>query len=490
MSLAEHRAAKLRRLGAIGLLALAPLLLVAGCQEAKPTLLAMPAADTSVYEPSVQAAIARARQNLDRVAASQPTNQQLADAYAELAMTYHAQDLTQPAEVAYKNARLLAPRDKRWAYLLGHLYNDTARQAEAIEAFEATLAIDRDDAPALFSLGEVYLQHGDFDKAQRLFERLVNDKDARAAALAGLGKVAMAKRDYKVAIERFEEALKLWPSAAKLRSPLATAYQATGNKAKAEEVLRDYSAAGAEPTLPDPMADELGRRVASSRALLRRGQRFGQSGRFDLAAEAFQAAVAANPKDAEALANLGISLANLGQLEKAQRVLTDSLAIDDANAVAQLSLAVILDRQGLDADAVAHYRAALKSDPKNVQALTYLADAQMRTGHFDEAARLYRETMAVGPSSRIRTSLALAEVRLGRYREARAELEAGLEQDPGSHTFSNALARILAAAPDDSVRDGERALRIAKPLFETTRSPDVGQTYAMAMAATGDFEHA
>jgi hypothetical protein len=40
------------------------------------------------------------------------------------------------------------------------------------------------------------------------------------------------------------------------------------------------------------------------------------------------------------------------------------------------------------------------------------------------------------------------------------------------------------------VRDGPRALALAKTLFETTKNPDVGQTYAMALAESGDFDHA
>ena len=57
-------------------------------------------------------------------------------------MMYHAHNLVPPAEAAYSNARVLAPRDKRWPYLLGHLYNDSSKVAEAIVAFEAALALD------------------------------------------------------------------------------------------------------------------------------------------------------------------------------------------------------------------------------------------------------------------------------------------------------------------------------------------------------------
>src|SRR5262249_6945095 len=160
---------------------------------------------------------------LDRVAAGKPTDAELANAYGELAMTYHAQSLVPAAEAAYVDARILAPNDKRWAYLLGHLYNDSSQVDKALKTFEAALALDGNDVPILFSLGEAYLKHGDFDKARTMYEKLESIPDARPAALAGLGKVALAKHQYKEAAQYLEEALKLAPGATRLRQPLAMA---------------------------------------------------------------------------------------------------------------------------------------------------------------------------------------------------------------------------------------------------------------------------
>jgi tetratricopeptide (TPR) repeat protein len=461
------------------------------CADPRAELKPVPIPDASAFEPSVRNAVTTARATFDRIVAEKPDDAKLAAAYGELAMTYHAQDLVAPAEIAYANAHLLAPRDKRWPYLLGHVYNDASRVPEAIQAFESVLSIDRNDAPTLQVLGQVYLQQGEFDKAQTLFERLLVDKNARAAGLAGLGKVALARRDYRAAIDRFEEALKLWPAASRLRQPLAMAYQGIGDRAKADENLKQFAVGDGEPAVDDPIADALGDKVAASKVLLRRGQRFGKAARFDLAEKAFRAAVAADPNDPEALANLGISLANLGRIREAEESLTKALAMDDTNAVAHISLAVVYDRQGRDQAAIDQYVAALAHDPENAQARVYLADAKMRTGKPAEAAQLYREALDKSPASgRMQYSLAMADIKAGRYADARKILEAALEMNPGNQLFANALARILATAPDASVRDGPRALQMAKALFEATRSPDVGVTYAMAFAQNGNFEEA
>jgi tetratricopeptide (TPR) repeat protein len=470
---------------------LGAIVLISACGRARDELQPVPAPDASAFEPSVRNALVTARAKFDRIVAEKPGDEQLGNAYGELAMTYHAQDLAAPATIAYANARSLAPHDKRWPYLLGHLYNDSSRVPEAIKEFEAVLAIQRDDAPTLQVLGDVYLKQGDLDKAQVLFERLGSDSKARPAALAGLAKVALARREYRSAADKFEEVLKLWPSATRLRQPLAMAYQGLGERAKADQNLRLYSSDGVEPAVDDPIADALGDKVAASRVLLRRGQRFGKAGRFDLAEKAFRAAVEADPTDAEAIANLGISLANLGRNEEARRRLAESLAMDDSNALAHFSLGVVHDRLGHDQTAIDEYAAALKRDPDNAQARVYMADAMLRGGRAAEAAQLYRDALDKSPgSSRMQYSLAIAYIRAGKPGDARKILEAALAAQPTNQMVQNTLARILATASESTVRDGPRALQMAKGLFEQTRNPDVGQTYAMALAESGNFEEA
>src|SRR5206468_8179433 len=142
----------------------------------------VPVPEVTSLEPSVRNALLRARGELERISSDKPKDDALANAYGDLAMTYHAQNFVPAAEAAYANARVLAPRDKRWPYLLGHLYNDASRLPEAISMLETALAIDGGDAPTLFSLGEAYLQHGDFDKAQTMYKRLEANEGERAAA--------------------------------------------------------------------------------------------------------------------------------------------------------------------------------------------------------------------------------------------------------------------------------------------------------------------
>ena len=82
-------------------------------------------------------------------------------------------------------------------------------------------------------------------------------------------------------------------------------------------------------------------------------------------------------------------------------------------------------------------------------------------------------------------------VRLERYVEARDRLEQAADDFPvqGSR-FTHPLARLLAAAPDDAVRDGRRALAIVEGLAETEQSLLLGETLAMALAEVGRYAEA
>ena len=73
-------------------------------------------------------------------------------------------------------------------------------------------------------------------------------------------------------------------------------------------------------------------------------------------------------------------------------------------------------------------------------------------------------------------------MRLARYAEARRKLEEALRQIPASGVLSHALARLLAACPDRSVRDGTRALELALAVWHARPAAAHAETVALALA--------
>ena len=86
---------------------------------------------------------------------------------------------------------------------------------------------------------------------------------------------------------------------------------------------------------------------------------------------------------------------------------------------------------------------------------------------------------------------AMALVSLTRYAEARDRLSESLARYAGRPAIAHALVRLLAAAPDNRIRDGSRAVAMAEAqLAQEPPNPDLGEAMAMAMAETGRYDDA
>ena len=80
---------------------------------------------------------------------------------------------------------------------------------------------------------------------------------------------------------------------------------------------------------------------------------------------------------------------------------------------------------------------------------------------------------------------------LRRYREARDRLVDAMRLYPDQLGFAHAAVRLLAASPDDRVRDGRAAMSIMQDLLaREPRSPDVDEMMAMTLAELGQYADA
>jgi tetratricopeptide (TPR) repeat protein len=81
-------------------------------------------------------------------------------------------------------------------------------------------------------------------------------------------------------------------------------------------------------------------------------------------------------------------------------------------------------------------------------------------------------------------------VRLRRYPEARNRLNEARRVHPGEPELTDLLVRLLAAAPDDQVRDGRRAMALMQELLKGLPRVDVRETMAMTLAELGQYDEA
>jgi tetratricopeptide (TPR) repeat protein len=434
-------------------------------------------------------------------------------AYGNLAMLLHAGEYYQAAEPAYLNAQELAPQDARWPYLLGHLHKSMGNPTQALADFTRALEITPTDMPTLVWLGRLYLDHGQPEQALPLFERAQTVAPQEVAVLAGLGQAALAQRDYARAVTVLEAALALPRTSSSVHSPLAMAYRGLGDTAKAEAHLKEWR--NTEVLVPDPVRQQLDLSLQSGLSYELRGVR---------ALEAASAATAAKDeagaqrslKAAEGFFRDGIKLAPAatmlgrslrhklatalvlqgdvrGAMERFEEVVREVPADgpDETASKAHYSLGVLMASAGRRAEAIRHFTAAVKFNPNYLEARQGLGDALSRAGRQAQALDQYVEIVRLNPrAGEARFGYAMALVKLKRYREARDSLAEAVRLHPDQPQLRHALARLLAAAPDDSVRDGRQALAIVQQLMTIDKSTQVGETLAMSYAETGDFAQA
>lgn len=111
----------------------------------------------------------------------------------------------------------------------------------------------------------------------------------------------------------------------------------------------------------------------------------------------------------------------------------------------------------------------------------------------NRAIKLYNELFDADPTLEgLYRSRGDAYLAIGKHKEAVADYEKELENDPEDSGTMNNLAWVLSTSPDDEVRDGKRALELAVKSCELTEysKPHILSTLASAHAETGDFDQA
>src|SRR5215467_4081395 len=277
------------------------LALVAGACSSKPeppppakqaptyTLRKITLPDLARAAPSVQQQLRNMYASLQKKvdAANTPTDQ-LALAYGEMGTLLMAAEYREDAEAALLDAQTFNPRDPRWPYYLAHLYKTKGDAPKSAAAFARALELKPDDVPTLVWLGEARLDEGKPDEAEPLFAKAAALQPASVAALYDLGRVALAKQDY----------------------PLAMAYRGAGDQAKAQAHLAQRGTLAIKPD--DPLMKQVEKMLNSAIGYEVNGADALDRGDWKGAADAFRKGIEVAPKEASLHHKLGTALALMG----------------------------------------------------------------------------------------------------------------------------------------------------------------------------------
>ena len=309
--------------------------------------------------------------------------------------------------------------------------------------WRATLTANPDCWIARNNLGKLLFEQGKVDEAIAQFQQSLETRPDHAEAQNNLGNALLRKGQTQEALSHFQEALKIRPDLSEARNSLA-------------------------------------------------GVLF-RLGRMDDAVAQLKTALTYSPDDEQAHNNLGNILMSGAQVEEALAHYQRALEVHPDSAVGHYNLADALFQQRRLDESLAHYRRAVELQPGFAEAQNSLGRVLFEKGLVDEAVGHYRKALEIRPRfAKAHHNLADALLAKAQAREALAHYQAALEIRPDFAPTSNRLAWLLATCPDASLRNGAKAVEIARQLDQLAGGNNALflQTLAAAYAETGKFAEA
>ncbi|MDX1630419.1 MAG: tetratricopeptide repeat protein [Thermoanaerobaculia bacterium] len=411
---------------------------------------------------------------------------------------------------------------------LGRLNLSRNRLDQAERWFQRALEEDPGAVAALHGLGMIAAERGNHRRAVETLERVLAAQPSAtsvhyplALALRALGERERARSHLELRGSGAVEIQDPWVDSLASHSAGSGIHMLAGNRAT--HLGRPAEAAQAFRRAVEAAPENLQARKALGAALAR-------SGRPQEALSVYREVLVRDPDSPASHLNTGMLLARQGQLAEARDhlrratelapdylkawvnlagVLSETGDLEDAADAAARAAelapgdpevraqhGLLLARTGRPEEATRELEAALDASgalPPDRDRSVRLELARLlgRQGRYESAARRYAEVLERDP--------ALEEAYFGRAmslllaREeaaARETLDEGLERLPESLALRHALARLLATATAAEVRDGDRALTLARQVMRSRATLPHAETVAMALAELGRFDEA
>jgi Flp pilus assembly protein TadD len=142
---------------------------------------------------------------------------------------------------------------------------------------------------------------------------------------------------------------------------------------------------------------------------------------------------------------LAIVLGALGRLSEAREAAQRAVSLDENSIEARLALSATLRDTGDPIGAEKHARAAISLNPNHLQARLFAAQAVWKQGRLAEAADEFQGVLKTAPADPT-ANATLASIRHAQSRLSEAAMHArmAIERDPKNARVCNTLANVLA----------------------------------------------
>ena len=387
------------------------------------------------------------------------------------------------------------PRHARPHYLLGAVYFDKGDMALAIPNFQNCLKVDRNYEPAREKLIQAYQKTGQSNQAVRLVEQRVKSQQGHrslrqsAESYNSLGTLYYQQGDMDKAIQAFENALKRSPHHKTAKKNLHQLF-----RQKAFNALKRR--AFDEATIYFEKAIRLDPENATTYRIM--GDGYALASEFSEAITYYQKALDLAPDDAETQKNLvlsynnhGVVLRNRGEWDATIRAYRDALELQPTYQLSKTNLSDVLwqkanarRQSGRSADAITTYLELQKLHPDDTDIASLLGELYLKVRDYPAAILAFQRVYTAQPTNEqternliaayqqyagalrnqrnysaavvqlqkavvlfptninLRLSLSQAYQHTGKYEQAKSELAQILVQDPDNQKAKTELVNL------------------------------------------------
>jgi len=378
---------------------------------------------------------------------------------AALGECYFMAGKVEEAKDTFRTLIEVDPSARSYAFM-ALCYRNQGRFDEAVKYLQQGLKANPHDVSCLYNLGYIASRQGQYEAGEKWLKQALQVDPNYAEALLELANTKMHQKKFAEAVPLLSKCAQLDPHPAPVYYKLQAAEQSLHQTEAADRDLKIFQTLSKDPTpLPFPFQHIFA--YLDQRADLSPRQQT-QSDVEELEKEA-----KTRSGRPQTLYFLAEAYLKLGRVEDAKNVIAQLDQVSQGDFRTLVGVGVLLARYHLYEDAVAHFQAAVQSNPDSDDAWYDLADACFRKrdysaalaaaqrvsaqgqketsymalladilahlGQYDAAVKLWRQNIAGNPDQDLAyLSLALVYLRSGDTPDARATLQRGLERTPDS----------------------------------------------------------
>ena len=339
------------------------------------------------------------------------------------------------------------------------------------------------DSPTLYLVrGIIRTQIGELDKAIDDFDEALKLDPRSAVIWKNRGIAWISKSDNDKALEDLDNAIRLNSNDAKSFYCRGVVWD---DKSELDRAFADYS----EAIRLDPLFQY---------AYHNRGNILNLRGEYDLAIADFNEAIRINPDDVMAFNNRGNSWIEKQDYDKAIEDYSAAIGLAPDLRDPHHNRGNVWYSKAEYDKAIADYSEAIQIDPNDAVSYENRGAARSNMGEFNLAFEDLDMARHIDPENAGRYQKRIAMVyasrafRLklsGEYEQAIADYNEAIRLDPDSEEVCFRFARLLATCPDQHLRDGHKAVKLATKACALSdwQNDSFIETLSAAQATAGEY---